>query len=567
MLLKNRQSEIPIHYRKSLTLPVALVLSIVSFLTIAATCNDLGWTWDEVYYFLSSELQVEWFKAFLASLFNGNLDGVLSRKVIDEYWLWDITHNPHPPFYKILSSISWVLFKDNLGDFISYRLAAAFLSGVLILFLFLTIEKAYGLIPGIVGSLSLLVMPRFFGHAHLATTEIPLATLWFLCYWAFWRGLTHISASLLLGIFFGCALAVKFTAVLIPFPFLLWTVMYREKRAVRNIIFIILVSPLITILVNPGWWYQPFLKIFTFVQMSLARQQTIAIGTFFMGKNHIFSPPWFYPLIMTAITIPLSGILTILLGAAYLLKEKLKNVDDNLFLLNIPFIFLVVMHPHTPVHDGIRQFFPLLPFLAYLSAIGFYYLTQIVFSLPVRRSMQKGVISVCLLFLLGYPVLELKNYHPYELSYYNQLIGGLSGAYRKGMELTYWFDALNNHFLNIFSDYVPDGTGISVWPPNVEYFTFLQDKGKIKKDLKFYNPDVKVIAKKNGIKIFFEPEQPEYLILLSRLGSFNLLYWGIFKNEVPLFSLEMEGIPLVSVYRWRDIIGDGASKPYPFIPE
>ena len=35
--------------------------------------------------------------------------------------------------------------------------------------------------------------------------------------------------------------------------------------------------------------------------------------------------------------------------------------------------------------------------------------------------------------------------HPYELSYYNELIGGPRGAWERGFELSYWYDAFNGH--------------------------------------------------------------------------------------------------------------------------
>ena len=41
------------------------------------------------------------------------------------------------------------------------------------------------------------------------------------------------------------------------------------------------------------------------------------------------------------------------------------------------------------------------------------------------------------------PRLHSCGVHPYELSYYNELIGGPRGAWARGFELTYWYDAFN----------------------------------------------------------------------------------------------------------------------------
>jgi hypothetical protein len=45
--------------------------------------------------------------------------------------------------------------------------------------------------------------------------------------------------------------------------------------------------------------------------------------------------------------------------------------------------------------------------------------------------------------VLGSAAFALWRIHPYELSYYNELVGGPRGAWRRGFELTYWYDAFN----------------------------------------------------------------------------------------------------------------------------
>src|SRR5207237_6228702 len=45
----------------------------------------------------------------------------------------------------------------------------------------------------------------------------------------------------------------------------------------------------------------------------------------------------------------------------------------------------------------------------------------------------------------GYGVVAL---HPFGLSYYNLLVGGLPGAERLGLELTYWGDAVDRTLLD-----------------------------------------------------------------------------------------------------------------------
>ncbi len=49
--------------------------------------------------------------------------------------------------------------------------------------------------------------------------------------------------------------------------------------------------------------------------------------------------------------------------------------------------------------------------------------------------------------MLGSAALALVRIHPYELSYYNELVGGPRGAWQRGFELTYWYDAFTDKVL------------------------------------------------------------------------------------------------------------------------
>ena len=67
--------------------------------------------------------------------------------------------------------------------------------------------------------------------------------------------------------------------------------------------------------------------------------------------------------------------------------------------------------------------------------------------LPAVRS-KLGVITALLCFTLTLNVWALVKYHPYQLSYYNAVIGGPAGAAKKGFTISYWYEALNQVFFN-----------------------------------------------------------------------------------------------------------------------
>ena len=57
--------------------------------------------------------------------------------------------------------------------------------------------------------------------------------------------------------------------------------------------------------------------------------------------------------------------------------------------------------------------------------------------------------------VLGPAAVDLVHIHPFELSYYNELIGGPRGAWHRGFELTYWFDAFNDQTLAELNQQAP----------------------------------------------------------------------------------------------------------------
>jgi len=101
--------------------------------------------------------------------------------------------------------------------------------------------------------------------------------------------------------------------------------------------------------------------------------------------------------------------------------------------------------PGAPPHDGIRLFLPAFGFWCVLAGIG----AQRVFTLAatLRVTAWRLSLRLALCGALLASAVNLARYYPQTLSHYNILAGGLRGAVDKGMEPTYWWDALDNDVL------------------------------------------------------------------------------------------------------------------------
>ena len=88
--------------------------------------------------------------------------------------------------------------------------------------------------------------------------------------------------------------------------------------------------------------------------------------------------------------------------------------------------------------------------------------------------------------ILAPAAIELARIHPFELSYYNAIIGGPRGAWHRGFELTYWFDAFNDQTLAEINQKLPAGAEIDFPNELTNPMTFqeLQSLGGLRGDLR-----------------------------------------------------------------------------------
>ena len=94
-----------------------------------------------------------------------------------------------------------------------------------------------------------------------------------------------------------------------------------------------------------------------------------------------------------------------------------------------------------PVYDGERLFLLVFPLWAMLIGLGF----GVAWAWARRPGRRCGRARRRSLLAQAYGVVAL---HPFGLSYYNALVGGLPGAERLGLELTYWGDAVDGVLLD-----------------------------------------------------------------------------------------------------------------------
>ncbi|MEA2062096.1 MAG: tetratricopeptide repeat protein [Gemmatimonadota bacterium] len=521
----------------SLTL-LSIAVGLVAFVLVAATIENLGITADEPGYYRSCLQQLEWFGKVFSLEGPGNWKEPFSAQVIDQHWNYEPLVNVHPPFYKLCSSASLALFSRWLGPMVAYRFAPAAMFAVLVGLLCWCVGRRYGPAAGVWAAGSFALMPRIFGHAHIGATDMPLTALWFASAVLFHRGLKSRKCAAGFAVIYGLALSTKLTALVIPIPLAIFVILSRRfKQAAWPVGLALVISPLVMVALNPYWWHETLGRLYAFFLQGSSRSQYYHGMVYYLGKQYPFYLPWHHPLVYTALTVPP----VVLAGFCYGLFRTLRRPFEDMWaahmLLHWLALVVVMMLPGSPGHDGVRLFLPSFAFIAAVSAVGFYHFAPWLRKIaakavkcpePVSRKAAHAVLLCILLVPAG---IVLARIHPYELSYYNILAGGLAGANRLGLETTYWWDPVNRQACQQINEQLPDSS--CTFTRNNDHFHFLQQIGWIKPSLRFATTNL------------------NYYMIYFRQGLFNEEDWLIANHSTPLMELRKDSVPLLAIYPFR----------------
>jgi 4-amino-4-deoxy-L-arabinose transferase-like glycosyltransferase len=484
---------------------IGIAVFVISFATLLMTVSDYGLTWDEPYYIAHSNRLQQWF----GLLFNH--EAAFSEESVNSLVQFDRYHNCHPPFYKL----SALLFKNLLGNYFytnplyQYRISTMFWSALLIAILYFYLFRAYrSHLIAVFGAGLFFTVPRFFSHMHLFATDTIIVSLYFLALYLFIFGSKKMSA-ISSGIFAGALLASKFTGVLLLPTLLMVAPCFRDRNEyARRFLLFLPAAALAFIFFDIHFWVGFRRELLFYFNSVLDRESIAAIQTLFFGKLYDFRLPWYQPLVMLGICLPALLIAFCVLSPAYGRFAR----DRKLWLFEIlPFVFLILMFalPRTPKHDGIRQFSLAWPFLVLLSIRGICGISAILNRRVITRivppgsavAAQKGLVTVLFSIALLTNIWALVRYHPYQLSFYNAAIGGPSGAAEKGFTISYWYDALDQNFLQQLNALAKNDPALVYSYPNADILEFNRVLGLV-------NPDIQSTG---------NPKEADYLLILNRI--------------------------------------------------
>lgn len=418
-------------------------------------------------------------------------------------------------------------------------------------------SRWYGVAAGAAAALAVVLMPRLFGHAHLAALESCIdfmyaAVVLFLA--DRWEEKTPAGAlppaierstptgrrdslwpAAVGGILLGLALLTKIQAVFLPIPVAIWTIALFRKRAVPRLVVWGLVGGLVFLCAWPYLWTDPLAHL----QQYLGRTTERSVIYAWYGGAAVRDRdlPWHYPWVLWGTTIPIGLLLLGGWGAWAGLRGAPQRWRVALVLACLTFPLIVFSIPGVAVYDGERLFSVSFPLWGVLVGVGADAIRQ-----RLARRFSPGLSVAALATFLAVQSYGLFALAPAWLSYYNLTLGGLAGAKRIGLPVTYWGDGVTRELLADVAGRVPRGSRIAVAPvlhPHQWHELLLQSPALIDREIEF----VPLGAPEAG--------QSDYLLFFPRSEYLPDEYRGPLDANRIVAAIRRDGVLLAGLYRLR----------------
>jgi 4-amino-4-deoxy-L-arabinose transferase-like glycosyltransferase len=508
---------------------LVLGLFALTFTLTLLTANDYGPTYDEPHYASAGIRYAEWWSRLLRGDF-----GALEKDEIEA--AWGLNHE-HPPLQKCSSGFAQRWFGGVLPGLMAMRLPSALWFALAVCAIYLFCRGVWGRRGALFGALAFATMPRVVAEAHFDALDMAI-TAWFfvtaaMLAWAMRRASWPL--AVLAGVALGLALMAKLNAFFLPVLLLLWVLLYH-RRQWPKLVAMLVVGLVVFWLGWPWMWVDvaPHFKAYLAFHAGHA-----AYNVWYLGRLYQYAP-WHYPFVIAGVTTPALLLLLALVGIARACRRRWSDADGVLLLLGLIVTLIPNALPSSPKYNGVRLFLPAFPFLAALSGGGFAWVESAAVRL-VAREQTKARLSVLVAAALGalllYPGANaVIRTHPYQLAYYNELVGGTAGATRRGFETIYWGQVFKEAppFLNRITTVSPR---VLVIPKGVIYLIeFQRAAGSLRTDIELTGDEA-------------EAGRVDYVMFQAMQSDYTNLCWRLVREVEPAWAVRMEdGTPLLLVY-------------------
>jgi hypothetical protein len=435
--------------------------------------------------------------------------GLVDPRSWYEVYSADGYQSDYPPLGRLILAVThdsmqaiWPVSVDpalppRAYDTIQARAASALAFALTVFLVGWYTARWHGRWAGLCAALALVLMPRLFAHAHIASIEsivglfftwtvLATADRWPLAM-SEWTSSPQTRSRLsvpwkpvvITSVLLGLTLLTKIQAVLFPIPFSMWAVWRFGRRGLVAVAAVGVISALVLFVGWPWLWIDPLHH----AKEYFAPTDRAHLNCWYLGQKFLDSEvPWHYPFVMFAVTVPLGlhvlGVWGVFARTGPGEPEGVSprtwsDPRQQLLLAVILFPLFLFALPGMTVYDGERLFLVSFPLWAVCIGRGASHIcgwatlplsSDPQSNVPPRARLGRSLALPLVGLLLLSESYSLVTLHPCQLSYYNWLVGGLPGAQALGFEPTYWGDSITRTLHQDIVRHVPVGATIHVAP-------------------------------------------------------------------------------------------------------
>ena len=523
------------------------VLCIGYVMVLVWTAPDLAMSRDESFYAQAAADYGAWVAELLT-----DPGSALSRERIDRAWDYNWEH---PAWMKLTFAWSWLAHQE-LGLFSSESLAFRF-PGMLAAGLLLWLIYAWGAVTmgrrgALFSALAFALLPRVFYHSHLAAFDVPIAFFITLTAYAYWRTLSDRRWVIFAGLAFGLALATKHNSWILPGIFLIHHLWVRRQYALADRLdhptlwwlpSMFVLGPIVLIATWPWVWHDTWSRLFAYAQFHVRH---VHYTYEYFGVSY-FEPPFpiSVPFVMTLFTVPFTTAILALIGLVYRHTalappwrtrpgDAVDAKADVLWVGCLLAPLLVIALPSSPIFGGTKHWITAYPFLALFAGWGFAGVIDRAKGelWTERRWPTWAFAALC----LAPGVAQTAHSHPFGLSHYTPIAGGVPGAADLGMNRQFW-GFTTGSLADWLTESLPDGG--SVWTCDTTWgaWRMMQADGLLPDNIR----PARSMTQADFVLVHHEPH----------FNEVDFQAWMAFDDVQPVHVLTYDGVPIISVYENR----------------
>lgn len=499
---------------------VSFIVAIIISMVVFVISNDFGITWDEPIYFGKANAYMEW-------ILSPSMRAINKTFQVSDY---DI----HPPLRKLAAGLTHELFTNRLkilDNTRGYRVSSLlFVIPFVFVYTYIAIGQL-GLLPGILVPFMYSFMPHVLFLTPLVTMDYAIAALWFMTVVMIMKGVKHLGWLVFSGLLIGSVLLTKLHGFLLLVPVgVYWIVYYRHKKfqaqidrppwkELRKLFLVFGISFAVYFVGWPWLWTAPFTHIGEYFRLQLVHG---SVPVYVFG--HMYERVgWWYALLMFLTTTPVFVLILFLIGAIFAIRKG--RTWDRIMLANAIYPIAFFSLPWVYRYDWIRLFLMSFPFVCLLAGRG---ISVIIGSL--RSSLRVSALCIIFVFWVATVYHSVIRIHPWESAYYNELVGGISGASRLGFETEFWGNAYGG-VLSWMNEHKKDMMCVT---PTTHPFYYYQAMGQLEP----------------GVVFNAGRDVCHFAVVLMRQGLFIQAPFvaRVVATQHPVYTVSIDGVSLVNVY-------------------